>query len=653
MDLQDALKGITIFTGKFPQEEIDFIRQHRDEAIPGLIEQIKYPLENSSDHESNYDQIIAMFLLSEFKENSAFPYIIEYLYMNDDDGYFWLGDVSTENLHIILANTAEAKDIDALKEVVEKTSFDYFKRSTAYNALIAMCSQGKISYDELVGYAEELTDRFYNDRDMMTVIASCEKILCSKKIYDKVIDAFDRGCIYTDYTDKNFFTSYAVIDGGIENIKNENYYSSKKGNAEDLKMWSCYKEDIDDESLNKPEMQNENEIKDLFGKLNDKRKKDILNNILNMGNRFKKERIDHIAITGEPVFKLKEILKLYTGSVLREIVKCYNIDDYSKEGREALEDKIYNTIVYEDMIIDFVNIINEDELDFAKKLSSLQKPLKIKDLAYYDILKDWPGIICVFLYRSTKYAIMPDEVKEVFNAYMQSPEGVFKENENIIIKYANAALNLYGAISADEFINILCKYRDIDLSKNKILGVLLDRFNFKTENGLHVLYNDSLKENEVFLSLLIKGILDKKPLYIPLEAKFLKYNREDYFEERRGVREFKQNMKMSCDSMERYIIDSITEEVYDFYRGKEHTPPVGVLDEYGIDFFDDDSEYMFNVMCELMEADTRKWINRGFTDREIEGKENKDGVKSKKIGRNDPCPCGSGKKYKKCCGRSL
>ena len=25
--------------------------------------------------------------------------------------------------------------------------------------------------------------------------------------------------------------------------------------------------------------------------------------------------------------------------------------------------------------------------------------------------------------------------------------------------------------------------------------------------------------------------------------------------------------------------------------------------------------------------------------------------KKKKVGRNDPCPCGSGKKYKKCCGR--
>ena len=25
--------------------------------------------------------------------------------------------------------------------------------------------------------------------------------------------------------------------------------------------------------------------------------------------------------------------------------------------------------------------------------------------------------------------------------------------------------------------------------------------------------------------------------------------------------------------------------------------------------------------------------------------------KVQKIGRNDPCPCGSGKKYKQCCGK--
>ena len=27
------------------------------------------------------------------------------------------------------------------------------------------------------------------------------------------------------------------------------------------------------------------------------------------------------------------------------------------------------------------------------------------------------------------------------------------------------------------------------------------------------------------------------------------------------------------------------------------------------------------------------------------------GLESRQVGRNDPCPCGSGKKYKRCCGR--
>ena len=34
-----------------------------------------------------------------------------------------------------------------------------------------------------------------------------------------------------------------------------------------------------------------------------------------------------------------------------------------------------------------------------------------------------------------------------------------------------------------------------------------------------------------------------------------------------------------------------------------------------------------------------------------DGTVKKQPVRKQKIGRNDPCPCGSGKKYKNCCGR--
>lgn len=36
---------------------------------------------------------------------------------------------------------------------------------------------------------------------------------------------------------------------------------------------------------------------------------------------------------------------------------------------------------------------------------------------------------------------------------------------------------------------------------------------------------------------------------------------------------------------------------------------------------------------------------------QVKYRESKTVVNENKIGRNDPCPCGSGKKYKKCCGK--
>lgn len=47
----------------------------------------------------------------------------------------------------------------------------------------------------------------------------------------------------------------------------------------------------------------------------------------------------------------------------------------------------------------------------------------------------------------------------------------------------------------------------------------------------------------------------------------------------------------------------------------------------------------------IFDAETKKRLY-------LEQKKSGTIVKGPKIGRNDPCPCGSGKKYKKCCGRN-
>lgn len=54
--------------------------------------------------------------------------------------------------------------------------------------------------------------------------------------------------------------------------------------------------------------------------------------------------------------------------------------------------------------------------------------------------------------------------------------------------------------------------------------------------------------------------------------------------------------------------------------------------------------YELPVWKELLDESHRKELY-------LKQKKSNTIVKDKKIGRNDPCPCGSGKKYKQCCGK--
>lgn len=58
------------------------------------------------------------------------------------------------------------------------------------------------------------------------------------------------------------------------------------------------------------------------------------------------------------------------------------------------------------------------------------------------------------------------------------------------------------------------------------------------------------------------------------------------------------------------------------------------------------AEWLYNLpeWDNIFTEEKRKEITKAY-------KRSKTVVNENKVGRNDPCPCGSGKKYKKCCGR--
>ena len=92
-------------------------------------------------------------------------------------------------------------------------------------------------------------------------------------------------------------------------------------------------------------------------------------------------------------------------------------------------------------------------------------------------------------------------------------------------------------------------------------------------------------------------------------------------------------------------------------RGYAQSNPLQVYALEGFQMFDNMLASISAEISEfLLNAEVRQNIEREEI-KNIRTNDGKEGVKSKpkkadkKVGRNDPCPCGSGKKYKQCCGK--
>ena len=91
-------------------------------------------------------------------------------------------------------------------------------------------------------------------------------------------------------------------------------------------------------------------------------------------------------------------------------------------------------------------------------------------------------------------------------------------------------------------------------------------------------------------------------------------------------------------------------------RGYANEDPLQAYIREGFELFDK----MLDNICKdttlyLLKAEIRQNLQvkqvKGKTNESKESSPKKTIKNSKKVGRNDPCPCGSGKKYKQCCGK--
>ena len=204
----------------------------------------------------------------------------------------------------------------------------------------------------------------------------------------------------------------------------------------------------------------------------------------------------------------------------------------------------------------------------------------------------------------------------------------------------------------------------LDAFKNHILDVVEDHFNIS--NGL------SDKDKSEILEHFNQNVLKQKIDLEEIQA-LDKTGIEDLLYGR-VVREFEEKLKELPEEIGNDFEKAITLRVIDTHwmehinsmailmegislRGYGNENPLREYTKEGGDMFVNmlrtiDKEItMYLMKAEIRQNIERKQVAEGTAENRETAEVKKAPKKVTKVGRNDPCPCGSGRKYKQCCGK--
>lgn len=241
---------------------------------------------------------------------------------------------------------------------------------------------------------------------------------------------------------------------------------------------------------------------------------------------------------------------------------------------------------------------------------------------------------------------------------------------NKITDYIISLTHLYGLVHKDKVVEIYNmqnedKMEEIDTVRLRADDISIDFV--ELEDNFVVVFNDYFVHETIMEFCEFDEELRKrsgKPFYIPSQDELLKYKDDNYFEINK---EYENLLKYVTEHLldgNKSKAEMLVEDIQGYCA--HDFSPRDVFDLFNVRNVSFKDEKQVNEVLQLvieLANNTRIWENNGHTPNEIFEKYEKphiralydkpfkfdQSVKKEKVGRNDPCPCGSGKKYKKCC----
>lgn len=345
-------------------------------------------------------------------------------------------------------------------------------------------------------------------------------------------------------------------------------------------------------------------------------------------------------------------------------------------------------------------------LDFSRWMFFLdvaEKHENIVDVAlpdHYDLSQKF-GLLQLFYHDGKLIFIVPDEVKAGLQALDEDDFIAFKSFSEDVIRFASAAVNLYGVLPVSILTELLeQEYKNVTVPE--VLPILdhtparNEVFCLFEQNVVHRFFEDeSGKIQAESVRALLKN-RSGRPRYRPPLEEFFEYADPDHTE---AVDEC-DRLQEALDPLvaDTKVMSNLIDDIAFACRVDAPIKNIlSILENYNVEWEDEHQAEDVMQALIVLKNRSRSWLLFGHSPEELRnaypkgtgstgGRSAKPGsggrngnasrpaggvlastgggtnskivplfgqqpAESVKTGRNDPCPCGSGKKYKNCCGK--
>ena len=232
----------------FPIDAVQAAVTLQTDITPTLLTWLNNAIDDAGKvPEDNIGHMFALFLLSQFREKSAFESVIRLARLPEETLDYLIADCITDDLHRFIASTYNG-DLSAIKNLIEDPQVNLWSRIAALESLAILVHEGMLAIDDIAPYLSSLFNNkaIFTDEHLISYLVSTCCYLDAQRFQEEIQKAFKDKKVDPLVMDADSFKNILANPAGQSLDELESMITDTVYEMED---WDCFNDSDDEDEL--------------------------------------------------------------------------------------------------------------------------------------------------------------------------------------------------------------------------------------------------------------------------------------------------------------------------------------------------------------------------------------------------------------------